>query len=190
MIPKVPIYSRIPSFRIPEISYLRPHPEDSRLYIFTLDILVPRVLEITIHHCSNACVVVSLDDRTRVKLWPYAGVVGSDYINASFVDVSIVKHSVKTLDLLLVECVVYPDWLKVYHPCSLINWEIAHALWVIATVLPDWLKGSYDTRLGEKRLLNFGGKGARSNCWKSARLDWLRPCATSYRLKVKQVISK
>ena len=28
------------------------------------------------------------DDRTRVKLWPYTGVIGSDYINASFVDVS------------------------------------------------------------------------------------------------------
>jgi len=27
-------------------------------------------------------------DRSRVKLWPYTGLVGSDYINASFVDVS------------------------------------------------------------------------------------------------------
>ena len=31
---------------------------------------------------------VCLVDRSRVTLWPYTGLVGSDYINASFVDVS------------------------------------------------------------------------------------------------------
>ena len=34
------------------------------------------------------CFIFALVDRSRVKLWPYTGLVGSDYINASFVDVS------------------------------------------------------------------------------------------------------
>jgi protein tyrosine phosphatase len=29
-----------------------------------------------------------VDDSNRVKLWPYPDEIGSDYINASFIDVS------------------------------------------------------------------------------------------------------
>ena len=31
----------------------------------------------------------NIDDSNRVKLWPYPDQKGSDYINASFIDVSI-----------------------------------------------------------------------------------------------------
>lgn len=38
--------------------------------------------------CCNKLDFLYTVDRTRVTLWPYTGMVGSDYINASFVDVS------------------------------------------------------------------------------------------------------
>ena len=39
-------------------------------------------------YCSINCLLCCSVDRSRVTLWPYTGMVGSDYINASFVDVS------------------------------------------------------------------------------------------------------
>jgi len=41
--------------------------------------------------CTSVIVVMCfmfIDDQTRVRLMPYEGIDGSDYINANFIDVS------------------------------------------------------------------------------------------------------
>ena len=48
------------------------------------------------------------DDQTRVRLMPYEGVDGSDYINANYIDVSCKWFYVQTNDTaLLLNCNIY-----------------------------------------------------------------------------------
>jgi len=53
--------------------------------------------------CKSVIVFTSVmfsDDQTRVRLMPYEGIDGSDYINANFIDVSL--HSPDYTIILLV----------------------------------------------------------------------------------------
>lgn len=56
--------------------------------------------------CCNKRDFLYTVDRTRVTLWPYTGMVGSDYINASFVDVSDLCYYWYFLLLLLLLCLM------------------------------------------------------------------------------------